>query len=80
MESNSGKAPQGKGKSGGTPKAPKLAESNNPKVFLDAALKRQGLENTPSRLKESWTEGDYKYEVRIHEANPEYGKPIAYIE
>lgn len=25
-------------------------------------------------MKESWTENGYKYEVRVHEANPEYGK------
>ena len=25
-------------------------------------------------MKESWTSDGYKYEVRVHEANPEYGK------
>ena len=25
-------------------------------------------------MKESWIEDGYKYEVRVHEANPEYGK------
>lgn len=25
-------------------------------------------------MKEAWTENGYKYEVRVHEANTEYGK------
>lgn len=28
----------------------------------------------PNRMKESWIEDGYKYEVRVHEANPDYGK------
>ena len=51
-----------------------LSKTTNPKDFLDTALKRQGVEATPKGLKETWIEGDYKYEVRIHDANPEYGK------
>lgn len=35
-------------------------------------MKNQGLEETPSRLKEVWVEGDYKYTVRVHEGNSKY--------
>ena len=49
-------------------------KTENPQDYLDKALERQGLDKAPNRMKESWTENGYKYEVRIHEANPEYGK------
>ena len=52
------------GKSGGL--------SNNPLSFLQRALKNQGLNTTPNRLKETWIDGDYKYTVRIHEGNTKY--------
>ncbi|MCI8408973.1 MAG: hypothetical protein HFJ09_06835, partial [Lachnospiraceae bacterium] len=52
------------GKSGGL--------SNNPQSFLQRALKNQGLNTTPNRLKETWIDGDYKYTVRIHEGNTKY--------
>lgn len=32
------------------------------------------MDSAPARLKEQWVEGDYRYEVRIHPANTEYGK------
>ena len=32
----------------------------------------QGLTSAPDRMKETWTEGQYKYVVRIHEGNPKY--------
>ena len=46
--------------------------SNNPQSYLDRALKNQGLDGTPAKMKEVWTEGDYKYTVRIHEGNATY--------
>ena len=52
----------------------KEPELKNPEDYLNKALKRQDLEKAPSRMKESWTENGYKYEVRVHEANPQYGK------
>lgn len=45
-----------------------------PREFLDKALKRQNLTTPGNGLKETWIEGGYKYEVRIHPANPEYGQ------
>ena len=48
------------------------AKSNNPSSFLEKALKNQGLDTTPSRLKEVWVEGDYKYTVRVHKGNSKY--------
>ena len=50
------------------------SNTNNPEDYLNEALERQGLDKTPKKMKESWTAGGYKYEVRVHEANPEYGK------
>ena len=50
------------------------SEKENPQDYLDEALERQGLDKVPNRMKESWIEDGYKYEVRVHEANPEYGK------
>lgn len=47
---------------------------DNPEDYLNEALERQGLDKTPKNMKESWTADGYKYEVRVHEANPEYGK------
>ena len=46
--------------------------SNEPSSYLQRALKNQGLEETPSRLKDVWVEGDYKYTVRVHEGNSKY--------
>lgn len=43
--------------------------SSNPQSYLEKALNNQGLNSTPSRMKEVWVEGDYKYTVRIHEGN-----------
>ena len=43
--------------------------SNNPQSYLDRALKNPGLDGTPAKMKEVWTEGDYKYTVRVHEGN-----------
>lgn len=50
------------------------SKPDNPKDYLNKALERQGLDKTPKNMKESWTADGYKYEVRVHEANPEYGK------
>ena len=55
------------------------SEKENPQDYLDEALERQGLDKVPNRMKESWIEDGYKYEVRVHEANPEYGKKDPYI-
>ena len=48
------------------------SETENPRDYLDEALERQGLEKTPKRLKEKWTDGEYNYEVRVHEGNSKY--------
>lgn len=55
------------------------SEKENPQDYLDEALERQGLDKVPNRMKESWIEDGYKYEVRVHEANPEYEKKAPYI-
>ena len=46
--------------------------TNDSQLYLKRALKNQGLDVTPNRLKETWIEGDYKYTVRIHEGNTKY--------
>ena len=43
--------------------------ARNPQLYLDRALKNQGLDSTPAKMKEVWAEGNYKYTVRIHEGN-----------
>ena len=45
---------------------------NNPQYYLNIALRRQNLNTIPEKFKEFWTEGDYKYTVRIHPGNPKY--------
>ena len=56
------------------PKSNAVVSMRSPKSYLDKALSRQGL-NKPGRgLRESWVEGGYKYEVRIHPADPKFGK------
>lgn len=50
------------------------SKPDNPEDYLNEALERQGLDKTPKNMKESWTADGYKYEVRVHEANPEYGR------
>lgn len=49
---------------------------SNAEDFLNTALTRQGLDldNVPARLKETWSDGGYDYEVRIHEADSNYDK------
>ncbi|HGN9136336.1 TPA: RHS repeat-associated core domain-containing protein, partial [Providencia stuartii] len=44
-----------------------------PRDYLDIALSRQGLKAPPSKLKESWLDGEYKMTVRAHPANPDHG-------
>ena len=44
-----------------------------PRDYLDIALSRQGLKTPPSKLKESWLDGEYKITVRAHPANPDHG-------
>ncbi|WP_413366211.1 hypothetical protein [Lysinibacillus sp. 3P01SB] len=46
----------------------------NPEDFLDIVMERQGLDKLPGRFKEKWMDGDYKYEIRAHEAETQYGK------
>jgi len=43
-----------------------------PQSYLDEALERQGLDSTPNRLKAKWSDGEYKYEVRLHEGESQY--------
>ncbi|MFC5702318.1 RHS repeat-associated core domain-containing protein [Cohnella faecalis] len=52
----------------------KLSSSTNPNDYLNTALKRQGLDKAPSNFKEKWSQDGYDYEVRIHPADPKYGK------
>ncbi len=47
---------------------------DNPNDYLNKALKRQGQTTPPAKMKESWTENGYKYEVRVHPAESQYGK------
>lgn len=49
-------------------------KGTNPEDFLNTALKRQGLDTAPAKLKEPWIQGGYKYEVRIRPAEADYGK------
>ena len=44
--------------------------------LLNEALRQQGLDVPPARMKQTWTDPDTKigYEVRIHPANPDHGK------
>jgi len=55
----------------------KPASEKTPEDLLDEALKRQGFkdgEGYPNGFKEKWSDGEYDYEVRIHEAEPQHGK------
>jgi RHS repeat-associated protein len=47
---------------------------SKPSDYLTQALKKQGLNKAPNFFKEKWSMGGYDYEVRIHPANPKYGK------
>ncbi|MED4532578.1 T7SS effector LXG polymorphic toxin [Metabacillus fastidiosus] len=51
-----------------------LTKTTNPEDFLDIVMERQGLDRLPGRFKEKWIDGDYKYEIRAHEAETQYGK------
>ena len=46
--------------------------ASNTESYLQKALNNQGLDNVPSKMKEVWTEGGYKYTVRVHEGNSTY--------
>ncbi|MBC1350148.1 hypothetical protein HCX58_10945 [Listeria welshimeri] len=48
------------------------ADFSKPKHYLDDALKQQGLDKVPEKLKQKWTHGDYNYEVRVHPGDPKY--------
>ena len=45
---------------------------NTPRDYLNEALRQQGLNNVPNGLKQPWTHGGYRYEVRVHAGNPQY--------
>lgn len=49
-------------------------KGTDPADFLNSALSRQELNTAPAKLKETWIQGGYKYEVRIHPAEANYGK------
>ena len=49
-------------------------KGTDPADFLNSALRRQGLDTAPVRLKETWIQDGYKYTVRIHPAEAQYGK------
>ncbi|WCT56195.1 hypothetical protein PQ456_01310 [Paenibacillus kyungheensis] len=42
--------------------------------YLSKALKQQNLSSAPANFKQSWSQDGYDYQVRIHPANPQYGK------
>jgi RHS repeat-associated protein len=42
--------------------------------YLTEALKKQNLSSAPKNFKQTWSQDGYDFEVRIHEANPQYGK------
>lgn len=48
------------------------ADFSKPKHFLDDALKQQGLNKLPEKLKQKWTYGEYNYEVRVHPGDSKY--------
>jgi hypothetical protein len=58
------------GEGGGS--VPGGAGKTMPQDFLDDALNQQGLQNAPNGLKQTWTEGEYKYEVRVHAGESQY--------
>ena len=71
------KPANGKTQSGstkGTGNALKLVDSKNPNDFLKAALEKQGLDSAPANFKQKWSQDGYDFEVRIHPADPRYGK------
>jgi len=45
---------------------------NNPRNYLNEALRQQGLKSAPNNLKHTWTSDGFKYEVRIHAGNSQY--------
>lgn len=46
-----------------------------PPALLKKGLRRQGREKSPpGGFKQEWSEGGYDYEVRVHPADPKYGK------
>ena len=47
-------------------------ELENPRNYLDEALKQQSLDKIPRNLKQKWSDGNYNYEVRIHEGETQY--------
>ncbi|MDE7422511.1 MAG: hypothetical protein K2N51_02270 [Lachnospiraceae bacterium] len=47
-------------------------QPGSPESYLQEALKQQNLTQPPNNLKQSWIDGGYKYEVRIHEGNSNY--------
>ena len=53
--------------------------NNNSKDFLNEALRLQNLKTPPNKLKQSWVENGYKYEVRIHPGEPQYTNAKLYI-
>ncbi|MBC1978525.1 hypothetical protein IA932_08270 [Listeria marthii] len=66
---------KGKAKSDNATKAAEKASEadfSKPKHYLDDALKQQGLDKGPEKLKQKWTHGDYNYEVRVHPGDPKY--------
>ena len=66
---NSSGGGNGGNNSGGGPETPNL---DNPNDYLQKALNNQNLSSPPAEMKEVWTEGGYKYTVRIHEGDPRY--------
>jgi RHS repeat-associated protein len=51
-----------------------LTNSKKPQDYLKAALSKQGLKKAPDKYKEKWSQDGYNFEVRIHPADPKYGK------
>jgi len=45
-----------------------------PQSYLDYAKSLQNVSQTPASMKQKWEDDDFKYEVRVHPAEPQYGK------
>lgn len=57
------------------PRSPITVTGTTPRAYLDEAVAQQGLLSPPaSGLKQKWSNGGFDYEVRVHPANPAYGK------
>lgn len=52
--------------------SPNFTPRANPVDYLNKAMKNQGITELGDGLKEKWTEGVYRFEVRVHPGNSTY--------